>query len=130
MKASGFSENTAVWDYDGMLKRVRGKEGRVIKLVTMFLTGTPERMHQLRQAIDSEDVKEVAEIAHGIKGVAGNLGANALMDVMKTIEFAGKESDQATLLACWPEAELVLQTLMTHLKQYLEDAENRGEKSV
>ncbi|MGI1679921.1 MAG: PAS domain S-box protein [Cellvibrionaceae bacterium] len=79
-----------VWDKDSALKRVKGKKERLIKLISMFQEDMPDRLESLKKLIANDDYANVCGVAHTIKGVAGNLGAEKLMELASNIEVSGK----------------------------------------
>ncbi|MGH1470738.1 MAG: PAS domain S-box protein [Cellvibrionaceae bacterium] len=96
-----FIKNTDlhIWDQESALKRVRGKKERLIKLIHMFHDDMPERLKNLKTHMNNDQFIEASDVAHTIKGVAGNLGAEKLMDLASRIELQsktenGKDIDQ------------------------------------
>ncbi len=75
-----------IWDKESVLKRVKGKEDRLLKLLQLFTNDMPLRVSELKQAILNNDTRAVLELAHAIKGVSSNLSVDQLMDSAKTIE--------------------------------------------
>ncbi|MDN4503696.1 Hpt domain-containing protein [Alteromonadaceae bacterium BrNp21-10] len=73
-------EESMIWDKSGALSRLAGNEELLKKVMVLFLQQIPEDIAKLQQAIENEQYDQVASTAHSIKGVAGNLGANALLN--------------------------------------------------
>ncbi len=108
------------WDRDSALRRVRNKVDRLVRLVSMFLNGIPERIESLSHAVEKNDISDSAAIAHGIKGVAANLGAEELADATKKIEEAGYRGDSAFLRQGWPHVDESYKKVVVQLKSYLQ----------
>lgn len=53
-----------VWDYENLLRRVRGKDERVKRLVDMFLADMPSRISELEEKINLSQHQNVTDIAH------------------------------------------------------------------
>jgi HPt (histidine-containing phosphotransfer) domain-containing protein len=77
------------------MRRVRNREDRLLKLVTMFTADMPDRMKRLDEALGREDIAAVADISHLIKGVAGNLSAEQLTQQCKELGQACRKQDTA-----------------------------------
>lgn len=114
---SGSTSDESVWDLEGALKRLHGKEKLLLKLVNVFLKSMPDEIEKLNQAIQGEDLDAVRLHAHTIKGAAGNLSANAMMAAASTTEQAsidGKSEELAELSAginsCFSEVEALFKT--------------------
>jgi PAS domain S-box-containing protein len=80
------TEQHAIWNKEVLLSRVRYKESRVIDLTKLFVKDMPERIMELKTAIDSQDHEATCNIVHTIKGIAGNLGAERLFEHAKLLE--------------------------------------------
>ena len=109
---SGSTSDESVWDLDGALKRINGKEKLLLKLVNLFLKSMPDEIEKLNQAIQAGDLDAVRLHAHTIKGAAGSLSANAMMAAASTTEQASIDgkSDELTdlssgLKSCFEEVE-------------------------
>lgn len=117
--------DTPVWDHASVLKRVRGKEERLIRLIDLFLENRSERMDSLGKAIDTQNMEEIAGAAHLIKGVAANLSALSVQTLTGEIEAAAKEGDIEVIQSCWSELCQQDELLLTCLEQYLLQAKQK-----
>lgn len=90
LKSEKDRHHTGVWDRDEALKRVRGRDDRLYRLVVMFLTDTPGRIEKLGSVIASEDYETAHTIGHILAGVSGNLCAfdlhNLAVELEQTIQ--------------------------------------------
>ena len=75
-----------IWDQEALFKRVRRKEERLLEMLRIFSDITPDKVQQLRSAIQSGEQERIQEIAHSIKGSAGNIGAIRLQELCQLIE--------------------------------------------
>lgn len=89
-----------IWDREGALKRLRGREDRLEKLVNMYLESESERIEQLQQAAIQADSEALHRHAHSLRGVAANLSALQLQDKAADLESAAhhKLSNEYTTL--------------------------------
>ncbi|HIC10542.1 MAG TPA: response regulator, partial [Campylobacterales bacterium] len=63
----------------------------VDKLIQKFVDSIDENMKQLEEAISAKDGEAIKNQAHKIKGSSANLRFNYLAEIMKTIEYSGKD---------------------------------------
>ena len=75
-----------------VLADAAGKDA-VAPILDAFWQSNDELMAQLDAAIASGDADAAAKVAHALKGSASNLGANAVAETSKRIEFAAKAAD-------------------------------------
>jgi len=61
------------------------------KLIAKFLETIDKGMTDLEEAIQQKDSEGIKNFAHKIKGSAGNLRFKYLADIMKDIEYSGKD---------------------------------------
>lgn len=106
-----------IWDRERLLKRVRGKEERLHKMIDLFLADMPDRVKALQLAMDEENTEEVAAVAHAIKGVAGNLSANKVYELASEMELAGRSSDIEQQQLLMPQITQHFSKLVSVLQQ-------------
>ena len=70
----------------------------LVKALTRFRNKTPERIEEIKKAIDSENFKQVHTIAHALKGSCGIVGATNLSVVADALELSSQESEPMSLL--------------------------------
>ena len=75
-----------------VLADAAGKEA-VAPILDAFWQSNEELLEQLEAAIATGDADSAAKVAHALKGSAGNLGANAVAETSKRIEYAAKAND-------------------------------------
>ena len=77
-----------------VLRSSLGDDQELIEeILELFATTTPEIMESLKRAAEEGDLETVGKCAHSIKGSAGNIGAEALLESMRDIEAACTEID-------------------------------------
>ncbi|GAB1262883.1 hypothetical protein NBRC116495_35900 [Aurantivibrio plasticivorans] len=112
--------NTELWDKSSALKRVRGKEERLIVLMKMFIGEMPNRLQALEEAVRAEDVQTARELAHTIKGVAGNISANSTMEAAAALESAARDGDLSQLKESLAMLSARLASVNLMFEQYLD----------
>ncbi|ARU58134.1 response regulator receiver and PAS sensor-containing signal transduction histidine kinase/phosphodiesterase [Oleiphilus messinensis] len=111
-----------VWDKADALKRIRGRDALLNKLVNSFLETIPEQIDQLQVvcfAAHQERLPcpEIRSLAHSVKGAAANISAKALQENASQLEQAAlhEEVDQIVLL--WPQVKSAFEQLKQRLEE-------------
>jgi HPt (histidine-containing phosphotransfer) domain-containing protein len=68
-----------------------GKPDVVGRIVSRFLEESDERLVALRAAATAENPREIERAAHALKGIAGTVGANEMLDLAVRLEHIGRE---------------------------------------
>ena len=96
------------------------------ELIDVYLEDTPNRLVQLRQALDGGDTETLIREAHTLKSSSANLGAMALSALAKTMEFAGRngkladmETDVHQFKQQFAQVKTTLETIRKSAKQML-----------
>lgn len=82
-----------VWDVDGALKRVRGRRDRLAILTQRYTEQTPELIADIFRCVEGRDLSHAAELCHSLRGVAANLGAQAVTETCQNLENACLDGD-------------------------------------
>ena len=70
-----------IWDKSKALTRVMGNEQLLHQLIDMFRSEQPLRLQEMRSAIAENNFDHLRDQAHCLKGVAGNLGLDAIQRI-------------------------------------------------
>ena len=84
LHSSKFNKN-GIWNYEELLRRVRGKPERVQHLMSSFLESSDDKHNEVIGAIKSKDIEKLKNQLHQLKGVYGNLSAKNMYEM--TISF-------------------------------------------
>ena len=114
-----------VWDQVAAMRRVGGKKKRLKILIDLFLASIPENRDELKQAFDQQDAGRIAKVAHTLKGVAGNLGADALMSISAETEQLAKSNDLVAAKAAYNLLLARLDQLELEFREYSEALEGQ-----
>jgi len=82
-----------VWDRAAMLERVLGDEELAGRILERFRVDIPRQIQVLKEFLEAGDVSGVEREAHTIKGVAANVGGEALRAVAFEMEKASRAGD-------------------------------------
>jgi len=69
-----------------------GQEDILNKVIKIFLDDSPERLIELRKAVDSGDAPSINRIAHTLKSSCANLGALRLSSLFREMEMMGRRN--------------------------------------
>jgi HPt (histidine-containing phosphotransfer) domain-containing protein len=100
-----FSVKGAIFNYEGMMKRLMDDEGLARKVVAVFVDDMPKRIKALKRALFALDRENIELHSHSIKGAAENTGVDRLGNVAVEIEEAGKTGDFDAVSNLIPELE-------------------------
>ncbi|MBM4088221.1 MAG: response regulator [Planctomycetes bacterium] len=81
------------FDQHEFLERCFGDAQMALKLLDMFADLAEANLISIDQAVERRDHARLAKIAHTLKGVAGNLSANALRDLTAQIDREYKKAN-------------------------------------
>lgn len=95
------AETEAHFDSAGLEARTGGDSELIDMIVDTFLGDAPNRINDLRAAVEDSDHDEIQLLAHSLKGVAGVAGAVRLERLSRKMETAAQQkkfADLATLI--------------------------------
>jgi hypothetical protein len=91
-------------DVDGALKRLGVSWSVFANLLTAFAANQPGLTDELREAVAARNAETAALKAHALAGAAGNVSADDLYRLAKSLETAAKNRD-------WPEADRLVEAV-------------------
>lgn len=124
------TEELAIWNKEEALERLSNNEGLLKKVVQAFLVDAPKILDALKDAVETQDTDNVRLQAHSIKGSAGNVGAQLLQHIAKTVEFAAKEGDSEGYRAAMSTLESVMMETLESLKPFYGSEEDKTKKKT
>jgi signal transduction histidine kinase/DNA-binding response OmpR family regulator len=108
--------SVVLWDHDGALARMGGRETLLGKIVQSFVDEAPILMSNLEAAIASSNLSAAQLHAHSIKGSSANVGALALQEISKRLEFAARDENITLMIETLPECERILDATLSTLR--------------
>ena len=81
-------------DTRGGLLRLGGNQELYRKLLVKFLDNQADVLARIREALGQNRLEEAERLAHTVKGVAGNIGANALQDAAADLDADLREGER------------------------------------
>jgi signal transduction histidine kinase/CheY-like chemotaxis protein/HPt (histidine-containing phosphotransfer) domain-containing protein len=95
---SGIEPDTiAPVDYKTAIKRIGGNENRYYNILWQFVDNHSGDAEKLDELMEAGKVEEAKRLIHTIKGIAGNIGAGALLQSVAELEKAVAESDNSII---------------------------------
>ncbi|MDM8515305.1 transporter substrate-binding domain-containing protein [Desulfobacterales bacterium HSG16] len=83
------------------LARIGGSQNAYKRLLLKFRENHADYPNQIQNALNREDTELASQLAHGMKGVSGNIGANALHEAVADLEAVIRKNKQADdILLC------------------------------
>lgn len=113
------SPEKVIWDYSGLLGRVGGSEVVVRRLINIYLTDSDDILLSITTAIQSHEHDSLKAAVHLLKGVAGNLGAVALLGVVEKLEQAAMHALDDQYEVLFEEVKECNRALLTLFVQYV-----------
>ena len=104
-------------DMETTLRRFDGDKDFFREMMLEFLEYVPKQLQILNEAVKKGDAKLVERESHSLKGAAGNMGANALVEWANQLELLGRKFDLDS-------AKKLMENLKTdteRLKMYVEE---------
>jgi PAS domain S-box-containing protein len=102
-------------DRIAFLERLGGDEELMIDVIRLFLADCPQRLADIKSAVDQRDAERLRTSAHALKGAAANLSAGGLFQAAGVLERIGTEARLDAAPAAWralsTEASLAMDAL-------------------
>ncbi len=83
----------------------------VIEVVEIFLETVNDSLSELKDGIDTNDMKKIFEAAHSIKGSSANLLLEDISVLAKEIEFAGRANKNIDYISKYNELCLLIDNI-------------------
>ena len=119
------------------LSRLGGNKRLYVSLLESFLAKNLAVAAQVEQAIALGHMDQVRQVAHGVKGVAANLGAEALAAVASNLEQAAREAtrrdpgaDQTAVQAAFDCFKPGLASVLAELEEHFTGSSEEPDTTV
>ncbi len=108
-----------IWDKEDALQRVMQKNELLKMLINIFLDEMPERLIELKAAVNAKDAEQIRQISHTIKGVAGNLSALLLQKNSSDLESLAKSEKIDAIEQVFLDLEQSYNDTTTEFKSFI-----------
>ena len=109
----------AAFDLDGLTRRTGGDQALMLSVVHMFLEDYPSRMAAIRAAVDRADAEAIYVTAHALKGAAGYLAADLVVEAAAHVEAVGRDGRLAEAPAAGERLDGAVSELADELRRWL-----------
>jgi signal transduction histidine kinase/DNA-binding response OmpR family regulator len=92
-------------DFVAALDRVDGDRAFLAEMAVMFREELPDRLAEIREALDQKRASDLVDPAHKLKNWAGNFVADAMFTTLGRLEALGRAGELERALATLPELE-------------------------
>jgi signal transduction histidine kinase/DNA-binding response OmpR family regulator/HPt (histidine-containing phosphotransfer) domain-containing protein len=113
-------------DVVGAMRRVAQNSGLYLQLLKRFCVSQADLPERVRESLARGDAHQAELLAHTLKGVAANIGADALATHAGALESGLRDGDKSVTVSGGPleATQAALQTLLTPLRAWLEASES------
>ena len=105
-------------DIERALQRFSGDRPFLVEMSQEFTAGLPDRMVELRTALEAGNANDLSRLAHNLKGVSANFDAGPLSRLAAELETLGRQDD----LDAAPELLAQIEKEVVQLQIYLKEA--------
>jgi two-component system, sensor histidine kinase and response regulator len=102
-----------IFDRDGLLVRLEGREEFIERFVGMFRKGAAAQWELLSQGVADNDTEAIRIHAHSIKGLAANIGAERVRKLATYFEEIAGNGSEAAALDLLPQLKGELDSFLT-----------------
>lgn len=95
---SEITSEEKLWNKQAALARLAGNEKLLSRIVEMFLAQIQGKQDALNNAISDADIEAIRFTSHAMKGVSGDVGADAVREQAAYIEQKAKQSDISNIV--------------------------------
>ena len=113
------SNEVVIWDKEDTLERLLNNKELFITVIEVFIEEVPERINELKEAVDSGDCDLSSKIVHGLKGVAANVSALQLCGIATELEACARRNELEKIKLLLPELQKAGATVLEVFKNDL-----------
>jgi len=110
-------------DFDYALTLMDGEKKILLIACNTMVTIVPQKMKELRAALDRMDHGTIERVAHSIKSAANSVAAGNLSEIAFQLEQSGREKDAEKSMHLIPALEKNIQLVLEDIKAYIEGCE-------
>ena len=99
----------------------------VLSIITpLFLNANDQHMHELAQAVATENAELLYRSAHTLKGLVGNFNAVPIEELARALELKGKHQDFSRVSIIFDQLQKLMPNLTSALQRYQNEAQESG----
>ncbi|MCK5147652.1 response regulator [bacterium] len=100
-----------------VIERIGGNEKLYMKICEIFIDDTPQLFLQLKEAVNSDELRDTERLAHSIKSSSANIGADQLADIALDMEKAAGNGDLNKVSSLFDKYQNMLDKAISELQQ-------------
>ena len=101
-------------DLEAALYRFGDDRIFMMELCSEFTAGLPNRLAEIRSAIEAKDANKLGRLGHNLKGIALNFSAEPLANLALKTEEMGKREDLTNAAALLQELDAAVRALQDY----------------
>ncbi|MDD2920825.1 MAG: response regulator, partial [Anaerolineales bacterium] len=101
-------------DFEGALYRFSNDRSFMLEMIADFKNHLPDRMKEIRAALQAGDAITLGRLAHNLKGIALNFNAAPIADIALRLEELGKREDLSNAAALAAQLDVEAQRLIEY----------------
>lgn len=107
-----------VLNVDELMDRLEGDRLLLSLLARLFCTSAPQKLADLRKAVEARDEREISRAAHYLRGSAGDLSGWAVYDTAGAVEERARRGCLVEVAEALPRLEREVWRLMAALGEF------------
>ncbi|MFH0730619.1 MAG: ATP-binding protein [Pseudomonadota bacterium] len=116
-------------DFDYALSLMDGEKKILLIACNAMVTIVPQKMKELRAALDRMDHGTIERVAHSLKSAANGVGAGDLSEIAAQLEHSGRQKDGENALTLIPALEKHITVVLEDIRTYIETCEKEENAS-
>jgi HPt (histidine-containing phosphotransfer) domain-containing protein len=110
-------------DFDYALSLMDGEKKILLIACNAMVTIVPQKMKELRAALDRRDLGTIERVAHSLKSAANSVAAGNLSEIAAQLEQSGRQKDAEKAMTLIPELEKNIAVVLEDIRAYIETSE-------
>ncbi len=104
-------------DIERALERFGGDRPFLTEMSRDFAAGFPERIKDIKTALETHNANDLSRLAHNLKGVSANFSAGPVTKLSDELEALGRQDDLASAPGLLAGLEIEVSRLVKYLKE-------------
>jgi len=104
-------------DIERALERFGGDRPFLIEMSRDYAAGFPERIKDIKTALETQNANDLSRLAHNLKGVSANFSAGPVTKLSDELEALGRQDDFANAPELVARLEIEVSRLLEYLKE-------------
>ena len=99
----------------------RGDTAKMKKYISMFISGAPEAIVQMRSLLQNGEWSQLRTVAHSLKPQLGYMGIESVKEtILRIEEYAGEQKKPEVIAQMLDELELTCKNAIQQLQSVIE----------